>query len=133
MSTKVKGLKAGRGKTNHTVKAKTKSTRAGLNFPVGRISALLKKGKYCERIGVGTSIYMSAVMEYLTAEILELAGNAAKDNKKQRIIPRYIELAIRNDNELSKVFNGVTISSGGVMPNIHESLLPPKSNVKGEN
>ncbi len=135
MSSKVKGFKAGRGKIRHAIKAKSKSARAGLNFPVARISTLLKKGKYCERVGVGTSIYLSAVMEYLAAEILELSANAAKDHKKQRIIPRHIELAIRNDVELSKVFQGVTISSGGVMPNIHQSLFPQnqKQEVKGEN
>jgi histone H2A len=58
--------------------------------------------------------------------VLELAGNAARDNKKTRIIPRHIQLAVRNDEELSKLMGSVTISQGGVLPNIHQNLLPRK-------
>jgi histone H2A len=66
-------------------------------------------------------------IQYLCAEILELAGNAARDNKKSRIIPRHITLAIKNDEELNKLLAGITIASGGVLPNIHAVLLPKKS------
>ena len=55
--------------------------------------------------------------------MLELSGNAARDNKKNRIVPRHVQLAIRNDEELSKLLGGVTIASGGVLPNIHATLL----------
>lgn len=71
--------------------------------------------------------YLAAVLEYLAAEILELAGNAARDNKKSRIIPRHLQLAIRNDEELNKLLAGVVVSQGGVLPNIHAELLPQKS------
>ncbi|KAJ6380146.1 hypothetical protein OIU76_016741 [Salix suchowensis] len=59
--------------------------------------------------------------------VLELAGNAARDNKKNRIVPRHIQLAVRNDEELSKLLGSVTIANGGVLPNIHQTLLPKKT------
>ena len=119
---------SGRGKGGKAKgKSKTRSSRAGLQFPVGRIHRMLRKGNYCERIGAGAPVYLAAVMEYLAAEVLELAGNAARDNKKSRIIPRHLQLAIRNDEELNKLLSGVTISQGGVLPNIQAVLLPKKS------
>ncbi|KRZ77676.1 Histone H2A [Trichinella papuae] len=118
---------SGRGKGGKVKgKAKTRSSRAGLQFPVGRVHRLLKKGNYGERIGAGASVYLAAVMEYLTAEVLELAGNAARDNKKTRIIPRHLQLAIRNDEELSQFLCGVTIAQGGVLPNINANFFPKK-------
>jgi histone H2A len=105
-------------------KSVSKSAKAGLQFPVGRIARYLKKGKYAERLGGGAPVYLASVLEYLAAEVLELAGNAARDNKKSRIIPRHIQLAIRNDEELSKLLGDVTIAQGGVLPNIHSVLLP---------
>eukprot|EP00761_Pharyngomonas_kirbyi_P011342 gb/GECH01011367.1/.p1 GENE.gb/GECH01011367.1/~~gb/GECH01011367.1/.p1 ORF type:complete len:141 (+),score=43.76 gb/GECH01011367.1/:1-423(+) len=112
-------------KTKTREKAITRSERAGLVFPVGRMARYLKEGKYADRIGSGAPVYMAAVLEYLAAEILELAGNAARDNKKSRINPRHIQLAIRNDEELNKLLSEVIIASGGVLPNIHAILLPP--------
>ncbi|CAK7340661.1 unnamed protein product [Dovyalis caffra] len=108
-------------------KAVSKSSKAGLQFPVGRIARLMKKGRYAQRLGTGSPIYMAAVLEYLAAEVLELAGNAARDNKKNRINPRHLLLAIRNDEELGKLLQGVTIASGGVLPNISPVLLPRKT------
>ncbi|CAG58273.1 uncharacterized protein GVI51_C04169 [Nakaseomyces glabratus] len=116
------------GKAGSAAKAsQTRSAKAGLTFPVGRVHRLLRRGNYAQRIGSGAPVYLTAVLEYLAAEILELAGNAARDNKKSRIIPRHLQLAIRNDDELNKLLGNVTIAQGGVLPNIHQNLLPKKS------
>uniref|UniRef100_A0AAZ1X5Z7 Macro domain-containing protein n=1 Tax=Oreochromis aureus TaxID=47969 RepID=A0AAZ1X5Z7_OREAU len=66
------------------------------------------------------------------SEILELAGNAARDNKKGRVTPRHILLAIANDEELNQLLKGVTIAAGGVLPNIHPELLAKKRGAKGK-
>jgi len=120
--------KAGRGATAQ--KSQSRSSKAGLQFPVGRIGRFLKKGRYAARVGAGAPVYMAAVLEYLCAEILELAGNAARDNKKTRIVPRHLQLAVRNDEELNKLLGKVTIAQGGVLPNIHTVLLPKKTEEK---
>lgn len=118
--------KGGRGKSSGSGKSVSRSAKAGIQFPVGRIARYLKRGKYSERVGSGAPVYVAAVLEYLAAEVLELAGNAAKDNKKTRIIPRHIQLAVRNDEELNKLMRNSTIASGGVLPNIHKELIPNK-------
>ncbi|XP_044432379.1 probable histone H2AXb [Triticum aestivum] len=60
-------------------------------------------------------------------QTLELAGNAAQDNKKNRIVPRHNQLAARNDEELSRLLGSVTIAAGKVLPSIHTTLLPKKA------
>ena len=113
-----KNVRAGKGKAS-TTRATTKSSKAGLQFPVGRIARLMKSARQASRVGAGAPVYLAAVLEYLTAEVLELAGNAAKDNKKTRIIPRHIQLAVRNDEELNRLLKDTTIASGGVLPMIN--------------
>ena len=119
----------GRGPKKSSV---SQSAKAGLQFPVARIGRFLRKGNYADRVGAGAAVYMAAVLEYLTAEILELAGNAARDRHRKRdgkpksgntrIRPRDILMSVRNDDELNKLLSKVTIAAGGVLPNIHAVL-----------
>ncbi|XP_067881851.1 histone H2AX-like [Heterodontus francisci] len=123
---------SGRGKTGGKARAKAKShsSRAGLQIPVGRVHRLLRKGNYAQRVGARVPVYLAAVLEYLTAEILELAMSAARYNKKSSIFPRLLQLAVRNDEELIKLLGGVTIAQGGVLPNIQAVLLPKKTSAQ---
>ena len=121
--------KGGRGKGKaSSARPVSRSQKAGLQFPVGRIARHMRAGRFAERVGAGAPVYAAAVLEYLAAEVLELAGNAAKEDKKSRVAPRHIQLAIRHDDELSKLMGGTTIANGGVLPNIHVALLPVKKN-----
>mmetsp|Transcript_25514 Transcript_25514/g.50241 ORF Transcript_25514/g.50241 Transcript_25514/m.50241 type:complete len:141 (-) Transcript_25514:359-781(-) len=122
--------KGGRAKRKSVGMTQSRSARAGLQFPISRVYRFLRKGRYAARVGGGAPVYLAAVMEYLAAEILELAGNAARDNKRTRITPRHVQLAVRNDEELNKLLGGVTIAAGGVLPNIHAVLLPKKKPTK---
>ena len=64
-------------------------------------------------MGASIPVYLAAILEYLCAEILELAGNAACDNEKSFIVQRHITLTVKNYKELNKLLGGVTIASGG--------------------
>ncbi|XP_058727777.1 uncharacterized protein LOC131599450 [Vicia villosa] len=72
--------KDGRGKPK--TKSISRSTKAGLQFPVGRFARFLKAGRYTQHVSSGSPVYLSAILEHLCAEILELTGNATRDNKK---------------------------------------------------
>ena len=124
MSGKGKGKGKGKGGRGSKSKTQSRSARAGLQFPVGRVARYMRRQNMAARLGGGAPVYLAAVLEYLCAEILELAGNAARDNKRRRIIPRHLQLAVRNDEELNILLGNVTIASGGVLPNIHQVLLP---------
>ncbi|XP_004239194.1 probable histone H2A.3 [Solanum lycopersicum] len=105
-------------------KRRSRSSKAGLKFSVARISRFLKVGKYVKRVGAGAPVFLAAVLEYLAVEVLELAGVAARNDKKTRITPRHIQLAIRFDKELYQFLRDVTIPNCGVIPKIHKILLP---------
>lgn len=121
-----KGGKGGKVGGKQKKAPMSRSTRAGLHFPVGRIHRMWK-GLVVGRTRVGSTaaVYSAAILEYLTAEVLELAGNATKDFKMHRITPRHLKLAIKGDDELDQLIKA-TISGGGVQPNINPALTKKK-------
>eukprot|EP01084_Bolivina_argentea_P144022 252789_1 len=123
MSSPKKGRKGGKA-------AVSRSSRAGITFPVGRVASLLKKGKYASRFGRAAPVFVAAVLEHLTAELVTAAAAAAKDADKKRLTPRYINLGIRGDDEFSNLLAGAIISGGGVLPHINKVLLKTKKTKK---
>jgi len=92
-------------------------------MPVSRIQKRLKRGAYAPRVGTGAAIFLTATIEYLCSELLDLAGNAATELIKKRITPRHIMMAIKHDDELSRLLKDVHVAHGGVLPNIVQILL----------
>src|SRR5262249_27047015 len=115
-------------KKSSTKKGGNKSAKAGLIFPVGRVGSLLRKGRFSRRVGAGAAVYTAAVLESLTAELLELSAKAATG--KKRITPRAITLAVRHDKDLGELLAGVTLSRGGVVGSVNAALEKKKKTKK---
>lgn len=108
----------------HPTKKRVSTTKkAGLVLSVARINKRLKAGRYARRIGLTASVYMASVLEYLVAEVLELAGNCARYFRKQRVFPRCIQLTLLHDKELFQLTRGAIVPQGGVKPFIHPVLV----------
>ena len=107
-----------------------KQSKSGLIFPTGRVSSLLRKGRYSKRVSGSSGVYMAAVLEYLTAELLELAVKVQQKKKadSRRVTPRAITMAVRADADLGALLRDATFASGGVVPSIEKSLEKKKKN-----
>ena len=111
-------------KSGSVSKPKTISKRSGLTFPAGSTVRHLKSCFPFGRVQPAAGVYLAAVLEYITAEIVELAGNATRDHNRVRISNRHIGLGIMQDEELYKLFGGSVVPGSGVVPNIQPILLP---------
>lgn len=129
---------ASKKRASGSKKGGSQSKKAGLLFPVGRIGSLLRRGQYARRIGASSAVYLAAVLEYLTAELLELtvkAATPAGGNKKgkkavTRLNPRILTLAVRHDEDLGALLQNVTLSRGGVLPAVNKALQKQQKDSK---
>jgi len=112
-------------------KSGSRSKKAGLIFPIGRVGSLLRRGQYARRVGASSAVYLAAVLEYLTAELLELTVKAASQqkNKSKRLSPRTLTLAVRHDDDLGALLQNVTLARGGVVPS---GKAPAKAQKSGK-
>ena len=102
------------------------SEKAGLIFPVARVHRQLRLiSTRTTRISKGGSVYIAAVLEYLCAELLELAGYEAKEGRKKRINPRHILFAVKRDKEFKPLWKDRIISGAGKVPWIPSLLEKP--------
>ena len=77
---------------------------------------MLKTGRYSERVGIGAPVFLAAVLEYLVAEILEVSVMVVRQKKKARIVPRFIFLGLKEDQEFQQLFAQTIITGAGVKP-----------------
>jgi len=113
--------------------SRTKEDMAGLIFPISRIRKLMKK--LANRVvKVKAAVVMTSVLQYITAEILQLSSVEAASNKKHTIKPIHISAALAHDSELIKLLNGGSImgSYQSANPGINPALLPKKSKAREE-
>jgi histone H3/H4 len=107
-----------------------RETRAGLQFSVSLAEKYIRGfGQIKYNIGAGAPVYLAAVLEYFTGDLMELAGGACKEAKRHNITVRHLFLAVNGDPELGSLLSdlNVRILGGGVMPNINDALLAPKN------
>jgi histone H2A len=92
----------------------TRSARAGLQFPVGRVHRHLREKEFGIKVKEGAPVYLAAVLEYLTAEVLDIARQHMVSTKRVRVGPQDIRFALlENDEELRQLAKGVQVASGG--------------------
>jgi len=113
-------------------KGGSRSAKAGLIFPVGRVGSWLRRGQYARRVGASSAVYLAAVAEYLVAELLELTVKAASQqkNKSKRLTPRALTLAVRHDDDLGALLQNVTLSRGGVIPSVNKAVAKAAKGAK---
>jgi histone H2B len=120
-------------KFNSEKKNGSLARKAGLVFPPSRCRKFLTQSETRGfRAGSHPGVYMAAVVEYLCAEILELAGNSARERKKVTISMKDLTLAVFNDSELTHLMKHLKIKlfNAGMISGMPTESLPEKNSRK---
>ena len=100
-SPKAKSPRA-KGSRKQTV---TGAQRAGTVFAPARCSRELRNGRYSERMARSAGAFMAGVLQYISEELCELAGDMAGSRGRKTIAPQDLNLAMRSDPELAKLMH----------------------------
>lgn len=82
-----------------------------------------KSGLQIYKVELLAAVYLTAVLEYITEEAMDLACHTAKQFGVSTIVPRHIMLAICTDEEMNHLFRGSIYVDSGVVPNINKNLI----------
>ncbi|AEA07236.1 histone H2B/H2A fusion protein [Lausannevirus] len=97
-------------------KGDSRSAKAHLQLSVSRAERLIREHGGCGyRVSATAGVVLAAALEYIIAEIIELAGNASRDSKKVRISIKHVQLAVQNDADLFRLLGKGVFSAGGVL------------------
>lgn len=109
------------------------SKRAEISFPVGRIKRYMKEYDPGRRYSMKSAVYMATVLEYLMAEVFDIAVPHIKPTKKRIIKPKHIRHGIETDPEFKKLLGDVILPEGGVYPHINKFLFETRPTRKVTN
>lgn len=98
------------GSSSGQRRARSRTARAGLSFSVSHLERLLREGHYSQRLGASAPVFLAAVIQFLTVQVLERAGIEAQHRGRRLITPDLVDMAVHNDPLLSALFQSTTIS-----------------------
>ena len=116
-------IKPGKGKAAPVSGA----SRAGLLFAPARATRALREGRFSHRTGASAGVFMAGVLEYLTAEVLDLAITEMEAMRNKSIQPKHLNLAFRRDQELGQLMHHATFTASTVPVETHPFHLKGKA------
>uniref|UniRef100_A0A2K6GIM0 Histone H2A n=1 Tax=Propithecus coquereli TaxID=379532 RepID=A0A2K6GIM0_PROCO len=103
------GMQSRRGSSCRQSQTRSRIARAELAFSVSHMERLLREGHYAQRLSSSALVFLAAIVQYLTAKVLELARNEAQNSGRRCITPEQVDIAVHNNALLSSFFD-TTIS-----------------------
>ncbi|XP_021251717.1 late histone H2A.2.2-like [Numida meleagris] len=121
---------SGEPSTSREAKAKksrsSRSSRAGLLFPVSRIDRQLRRGQFAERFGASASVYLAAVLQWVTHKTMDSAGKISKKSNEQCISPCHLRMSVKNSSVLKHLLGSGPKHRGRAVPRSQRVASPSK-------